>query len=148
MPCLALFQDLRPSFRLEASLGFALRRASQHHAQMMQDLLPPGLTAPQFAVLVKLYELGSCSQNQLGRHVLMDAATVKGVVDRLRRRELVLALPDPTDRRRMLLSLSEAGSSLAGELVLAIESAEEDMLGQLRAGEQKQLAILLAKMCQ
>ncbi|SNB72418.1 transcriptional regulator, MarR family [Arboricoccus pini] len=148
MPSIALTQDLRPGFRLEASLGYALRQAGQHHAQLVQSLLPPGLTAPQFTVLVKLYELGSCSQNQLGRHVLMDAATIKGVVDRLRRRDLIEAIADPLDRRRIMLSLSEEGFCLAGELAHAIESAEDGMLGHLDAGEQAQLTALLAKMCQ
>ena len=51
-----------------------------------------GLTQTQFAALAKLHEVGPCSQNQLGRLIYLDAATIKGVVDRLSARGFVTAL--------------------------------------------------------
>ena len=67
------------------------------------------LTPTQWAALVKVGELGSVSQNQLGRDTAMDAATIKGVVDRLIKRGLVKASADPGDHRRSLITLTPPG---------------------------------------
>jgi hypothetical protein len=51
-----------------------------------------GLTQTQFAALAKLFEVGPCSQNHLGRLIYLDATTIKAVVDRLSARGFVIAL--------------------------------------------------------
>lgn len=70
------------------------------------------LTPTQWAALSKLYEKGACSQNLLGRMTAMDAATVKGVIDRLGKRGLIDTCPDPEDGRRLVVGLTEAGLKL------------------------------------
>ncbi len=72
-----------------------------------------GLTQTQFASLAKLYEVGPCSQNHLGRLVCLDTATIKGVVDRLRRRGLVTAVDDLNDKRRLAVALTKQGRKVA-----------------------------------
>ena len=50
----------------------------------------------------------------------MDPATIQGVTRRLKARRLVAVRPDPTDRRRSLLRLTDAGArSLEAVLVEA-----------------------------
>ncbi len=56
----------------------------------------------QFAALVRLRDLGGVSQNQLGRLIAMDAATMQGVIKRLAARGLIRRRPDPNDRRRLI----------------------------------------------
>src|SRR5450631_3761422 len=85
---------------LDDQVGFLLRVAMQHHTSIFTTRMIEGLTQTQFAALAKLYEVGSCSQNHLGRLIYLDAATIKGVVDRLGARGHVTALNDPNDRRR------------------------------------------------
>jgi DNA-binding MarR family transcriptional regulator len=94
------------TYRLEEQVGFLLRLAGQRHAAIFQAMVPDGLTPTQFAALVRLAELGACSQNELGRQTAMDVATVKGVVDRLKAKGMVRASPDPADRRRTILSVA------------------------------------------
>ena len=85
------------------------------------SLIPHDLTQTQFAALVKLVEVGTCSQNHLGRLIYLDAATIKGVVDRLRVRNLVTIELNPKDRRRsMVAALSEDARSLVYRLSLVI----------------------------
>ena len=55
-----------------------------------------GLTPTQFAALAKISDENEVSQNQLGRLTAMDPATMKGVIDRLRGRSLIVSKPDPT----------------------------------------------------
>jgi DNA-binding MarR family transcriptional regulator len=72
----------------------------------------PEVTTTQFAVLARLAEIGPVSQNHLGRATAMDAATIKGVVDRLAKLGLVTTTADPADRRRLTVSLTAAGTDL------------------------------------
>lgn len=95
-------------YRLEDQIGFKLRLANQRHLEIFAAEMPD-VTPRQFAVLVKLGDEGTLSQNHLGRLVAMDAATTKGVVERLRRKGLIETLPSPTDRRRVEISLTAAG---------------------------------------
>jgi MarR family transcriptional regulator, lower aerobic nicotinate degradation pathway regulator len=96
---------------LDEQVGFILRRVTQRHIALFSEAIP-AVTTTQFAALAKLAELGPLSQNRLGRVTAMDAATIKGVVDRLRRQGLVESAADPDDRRRLTVQLTRAGQEL------------------------------------
>ena len=78
----------KSEYRLDDQVGFLLRVAMQRHTSIFMSRIVKGLTQTQFAALAKLREVGPCSQNQLGRLIYLDAATTKGVVDRLEVRGL------------------------------------------------------------
>jgi len=75
--------------------------------------LPLALTAEQKTdravsythLLAKLYEVGPCSQNRLGRLTAMDAATIKGVIDRLTKRGFTEVRADLQDARLLICLL-------------------------------------------
>ena len=100
----------------------------------------------QFSVVVKLLQLGECSQNELGRKTAMDVATIKGVVERLRSRNLVVVKPDPADKRRSLIALTEAAKSLADTLHEAGHQITEETLRPLNSSERETFLKLLAKL--
>lgn len=132
-------------YHLEDQIGFVLRRAFQRHASIFQEQMPEGLTATQFAALVRLSESGPCSQNQLGRLTAMDFATIKGVVDRLESRSLVTIRPDPADRRRHLLELTRQGHALLARAVPAAIAITRATLAPLNRQEQTTLLKLLSR---
>lgn len=133
------------NYVLEDQVGFVLRRANQRHLAIFAEAIPD-LTTTQFTVLVRLHELGPLSQNHLGRVTAMDAATVKGVVDRLARQGLVATAPDPGDRRRLTVSLTEAGeAAYAANLEAALEVSRRT-LAPLTASEQTRFLDLLNKL--
>ncbi len=111
---------------LDEQVGFRLRVAMQKHTAIFMARMIEGLTQTQFAALAKLREVGPCSQNQLGRLIYLDAATIKGVVDRLHGRGFVTSGADPTDRRRRALMLTPEGRRVteAAEKVAAEITAE------------------------
>ncbi|MEM9048316.1 MAG: MarR family transcriptional regulator [Pseudomonadota bacterium] len=131
-------------YRLDAQIGYVLRRATQRHLAIFAEQIPE-LTPPQFAVLARLQELGPLSQNRLGRETAMDAATVKGVVDRLLSRGLVLAKADPQDRRRLILDLSVEGRALFDMLARSALAITAETLSPLAPEERRQLLRLLEK---
>jgi DNA-binding MarR family transcriptional regulator len=95
-------------YKLDGAVGFLLRKANQRHLAIFARAIPD-LTPPQFAALAKLHEVGDTSQNQLGQLVAMDAATIKGVIDRLKARGLVELSEHDSDRRRLMVGLSASG---------------------------------------
>ena len=72
------------AYMLEDQVGFLLRCAHQRATEIFNAVMGRfAVTPTQFAALAKLDDLGSVSQNQLGRLTRMDPATVSGVVGRL-----------------------------------------------------------------
>lgn len=135
-----------PAYRLDEQVGYLLRRVSQRHAAIFQAGSPDGLTPTQFAALVRLAEVGRCSQNQLGRLTAMDVATIKGVVSRLEAKGLIRLGADPDDRRRTVITLSPLGDARIADLHDAGRRITEETLAPLNDAERAQLAGLLARL--
>lgn len=98
--------------RLIGTAGHLVRRAQQVHTAQWSAEFGTELTGPQFVVLRMLSTAGEIVQSRLGELVALDRATMSGVVERLVRRGLVVAVPDPSDRRSRLVGLTEAGATL------------------------------------
>jgi DNA-binding MarR family transcriptional regulator len=133
------------AFVLEDQVGFLLRAVSQRNTILFAEGMVAGLTRVQFTTIAKLLEIGSCSQNELGRLILMDRATIKGVVSRLRKRGLIQVLPDPRDRRHHALGLTNLGHKTAQRAVAVAPTITEKMLERLNSSERKQIIKLLRK---
>jgi MarR family transcriptional regulator, lower aerobic nicotinate degradation pathway regulator len=131
---------------LDEQVGFVLRLVQQRHTMLFAESFENDLTPTQWAVIAKLKQIGACSQNLLGRHTAMDVATIQGVVDRLRRRGFVTSEPDPDDRRRVVLTLSDEGEALFERRVVSAFKATEATLEPLSAAERRQLKELLQKL--
>lgn len=137
--------DTPAKYALDDQVGYILRRVTQRHLSLFAQAIPE-VTTTQFAVLARLAEMGPLSQNHLGRATSMDAATIKGVVDRLGRLGLAETAPDPDDRRRLTVSLTTAGARLFAarlETGLAVSAAT---LSPLTPAEQATFLALLAKL--
>jgi len=130
---------------LDDQVGFLMRIAMQRHTSIFTSRMIEGLTQTQFAALAKLYEVGPCSQNHLGRLIYLDAATIKGVVDRLTARGLTIGKPDPTDARRLRIALTDEGRSVVKRAISVALAITEETLKPLSASERKSLMRLLDK---
>ncbi|MEP9372277.1 MarR family winged helix-turn-helix transcriptional regulator [Mesorhizobium sp. KR1-2] len=134
-----------PKYRLQDQIGFVLRRAHQRHVAIFAAHIAD-LTPPQFAALAKLHETGATSQNQLGGLIAMDAATVKGVIDRLRARGLVELTPHGVDKRRLLVSLTAEGAAAVEKLIPLARQITEETLTPLTQKEAATLMRLMRKL--
>ena len=134
-----------PEYKLDEQVGFMLRKASQRHLAIFAEHIAD-LTPTQFAALAKLYELGRVSQNQLGRNTAMDAATIKGVVDRLRKRGLVKTTPDLQDRRRLFVEPTGLGCETFENHVASAHHITERTLETLSPKERQRFLELLEKL--
>lgn len=131
---------------LDDQVGFLMRVAMQRHTSIFMSRMVEALTQTQFAALAKLYEVGPCSQNHLGRLIYLDAATIKGVVDRLGVRGFVTALADPKDRRRRAVALTPQGREVTQAAIKVAARITAETLGPLTAEEQRAVVKLLKKL--
>ncbi|QPC86138.1 MarR family transcriptional regulator [Mesorhizobium sp. NBSH29] len=143
---LKLVSDEEPArdYQLQDQIGFVLRKAHQRHVAIFAAAIAD-LTPPQFAALAKLYDVGETSQNQLGQLIAMDAATVKGVIDRLKARGLVVLSKNDGDKRRLMVNLSDEGRRAILSMVPRAREISENTLSPLSPKEAETLLKLLAK---
>jgi len=138
--------DRDDPYVLDDQIGFVLRQAQQRHTTIFAAEMIEGLTPTQWAALAKLKEIGPSSQNLLGRLTAMDAATIKGVVDRLTKRGFTRTKSDPADGRRLLVALTERGAALYERARPIAARITEHTLDSLNERERTQLMALLAKL--
>lgn len=136
----------KATYVLDTQVGFLLRQVNQRHTSLFGALIGEEVTPTQWAALSKLHEKGPCSQNLLGRLTAMDAATIKGVVDRMVKRGLVETRPDPEDGRRLVAALTPEGTALAERLIPAANAISQETLAPLDASEQALFVALLERL--
>jgi DNA-binding MarR family transcriptional regulator len=90
--------------------------------------------------------IGKHLENQLGRLIHLDAATTKGVVDRLEGRGFVTVRPDARDRRRGAIALTERGRAAAAATVKVAREVTRHTLVPLTAAEQRAVIRPLRKL--
>ena len=132
-------------YRLEDQIGFKLRLANQKHLDLFARMMPD-VTPTQFAILARLRETGPLSQNDLGRRVGLDAATTKGVVDRLKAKGLVTSRKSATDMRRLVISLTEQGQVFAETAIDTATEISRATAANLTPRELERLLALLDKL--
>ena len=137
--------DAKP-YLLDEQVGFLLRQASQRHTAIFAARMIEDLTPTQWAALARLKERGPCSQNLLGRLTAMDAATIKGVVNRLVSRGLAETRSDPQDSRRLTIALTNAGRAIIEQAIPAAHVITEATLAPLSTSEKRALGKLLGKL--
>jgi DNA-binding MarR family transcriptional regulator len=132
---------------LDRQVGFILRQVVQQHIAIFAKHMIAELTPTQFAALAKLYQVGSCSQNRLGRLTAMDAATIKGVIDRLTKRHFTEVRTDPDDARLLIVHLTARGRKITESAIRRAAKITELTLDPLSKADQTALLRILKKMC-
>jgi MarR family transcriptional regulator, lower aerobic nicotinate degradation pathway regulator len=132
---------------LDRQVGFILRQVVQRHIAIFTRRMIGELTPTQFAALAKLYETGACSQNRLGRLTAMDAATIKGVIDRLTKRGFTEVRPHSADARLLMVHLTKRGRRITESAIREASIITTDTLAPLSRAEQAALLKLLKRMC-
>jgi DNA-binding MarR family transcriptional regulator len=108
-----------------------------------------GLESWEFDVLAALRRAGApyeLSPGQLVTQTLVTSGTMTNRVDRLTGRELVERLPDPRDRRGVIVRLTAEGLRTVDDAFARLLERERDLLGGLAAEERAQLAALLRRL--
>jgi DNA-binding MarR family transcriptional regulator len=140
-------QDAVSRYEVSEQIGHLLRKAYQRHlAIFSQTIDDPQLTAVQFAVLSASRRLGPSSMSDLGKATAIDAATVRGIIERLRARQLIELQTNPDDRRKVTVQLTRAGESLVEQITPTAFRISELTMGELNEAERVAVLYLLRKL--
>ena len=128
-------------------VGHLLRRAYQQHIAIFQNSIPDAqLTSAQFVIMCFLLDTGSSSLADVAKATVIDQATVRDVLNRLKKRDLVKIKKDYDDRRKVIVDLTESGRSLTSKMQPVAAEITENTLGNLNPAERFALEFLLKKM--
>jgi DNA-binding MarR family transcriptional regulator len=108
-----------------------------------------GLESWEFDVLAALRRAGApyeLSPGRLIRETLVTSGTMTNRVDRLADRGLVDRLPDPHDRRGVLVRLTGSGRDRVDAALSDLLAREQGLLSGLGRQERKQLVVLLRQL--
>jgi MarR family transcriptional regulator, lower aerobic nicotinate degradation pathway regulator len=130
----------------QKQVGYLLRTAFQRHTAIFTSRMVGSLTQTQFAALVVLYFERPLPHNELGELICLDAATVKGVLDRLKDRGLVKAWTTPTDRRSRTVTITPKGSNLIEKALPHAQEITRETLEPLSPSEQALLISFLERL--
>lgn len=138
--------DLAEKYDITRQVGHLLRKAYQTHVSIFQSLNNvPQVTPTQFAVLCAVNENGPCSLTVIGRHIVMDLATVRGTIERLSDRGLVSFSRDDADRRQVIAKLTPEGHNVISKMTPTAKAISEATVQRLNPAERVALLYLLTK---
>lgn len=121
-------------------LSLVANRVSRGLAQLYAQRF--NLTIPQWRVIAVLAGEPGISADRVCALTAMDKVAVSRAVARLAARRYLTRRRDPSDGRRVLLSLSAAGRRVHGQIVPLARAYEAGLLAQL-GGVERDLARVL-----
>jgi DNA-binding MarR family transcriptional regulator len=83
--------------------------------------------------------------SEIGERVLLPSASITSTLDILERRGWIRRLPNPDDRRSLLIEITADGRATADQLLPGIRVLERDVLSLLSPKERTQLLAMLGK---
>lgn len=110
---------------------------------MAARLRGEGLTLEHYRVLTALAGQNGRAMTDLAASVLVDPPTMTKMVDRLVANGSVFRAPDPSDRRKVLVFISDRGRALREAVEAPMRECENEVSDLLGATEQAELRHLL-----
>ncbi|MGW1891327.1 MarR family winged helix-turn-helix transcriptional regulator [Streptomyces sp. NPDC002004] len=96
-------------------------------------------------VLAAVADLGPVAQAELGRSVSLDPKDMVGVLNDLQSAGLVVRTPDPADRRKNAVTITEAGERAAARCAEVARAANDELLEPLSPAEREQFMEMLVR---
>ncbi|MFI6488469.1 MarR family winged helix-turn-helix transcriptional regulator [Streptomyces sp. NPDC050564] len=121
------------------------RAAARGRALVAEALAAEGVKMWHHVVLSAVSDLGPVAQAELGRSIQLDPKDLVGILNDLQSAGLVVREPDPKDRRKNAVSLTEEGARLLERCETAARRANDTLLAPLSAAERDQFMGLLKR---
>ena len=142
-------QDIGDDFALPlpSYLSYLLYQTEQHRRALAADCIARhGLSFPKWIAMVALRRFGDCSMTRLAKLSASDRTTLTRSIDGLIRDGLVARETSPTDRRIVVVRLTEAGHDLLTLIRADIRPLNEEVCGELTPEEQANMTRYPKKM--
>ena len=127
-----------------AALGDLLMRAARTLRRRFGAVLAPWDLSPHQARALRVVSSGDGVRlSELAEALRIAPRSATEVADGLQERGLVARAPDPTDRRAVVLTVTEAGRQVQREVDDARAADAQELFGRLSATDRAELARIL-----
>jgi DNA-binding MarR family transcriptional regulator len=128
-----------PSWLLTQTAGYAGRMVSARFADV-------GARGYHYRVLSSLATAGPASQADLGRRVGIHLSDMVKALNELEAGGFVERVPNPGDRRRNIITITDRGRERAEQLARQVSAIQDEVFEPLDDAEREQLTTLLGKL--
>lgn len=127
----------------EAAMNLA--RTGDLLVKRISDLVQPFDLSPSSALVLAILadSESKLPPNEIADRLILSRASVTSLVDSLESRKYVRRLPHPTDRRMLLIELTEDGRRVADEYRLVVHRQQAVWMAALSDQEQRQFIDML-----
>jgi DNA-binding MarR family transcriptional regulator len=138
--------DTRTPTLLLSRPSWLITHISTHVGRLLGDAFDSGeWRRYHYALLAALDEFGPASQADLGRRCDIDRSYIVEAINELASRDLVVRAPDPTDRRRNVITITTGGLRQLQRLSEVLDGVQDDLLAPLSPAERTQFVTMLAR---
>ena len=103
------------------------------------------ITGPQLVCLLAVAERSPATLSEVAHEIYLSASTVVGIIDRLEREGFVRRERSTSDRRVVLIYITDSGKEFVAKAPSLIQEQLEKRLQKLETEEQMQIAHSLEK---
>jgi DNA-binding MarR family transcriptional regulator len=141
-------RTLNPIGSLEDFIPYKLAVVANRVSQSIGHLFETqfNLQMPEWRILMALYAYGDLAFNEVVDRTSMDKARVSRAQRRLVDLNMIQTADDPSDGRRLFLSLTPTGAKRCAEILPAAAEREAWYLAALDDDEHRQLDVILDKL--
>jgi DNA-binding MarR family transcriptional regulator len=127
--------------------SWLLTQTAAHAGRLVSDgFARAGARGYHYRLLTSLLEDGPASQAALGRRTAIHLSDMVAALNELEEGGYLERTPDPADRRRNVITVTEAGRRRAAQLDAGVRGIQDELLAPLDAREREQLTALLRKL--
>ncbi|MBT9289322.1 MarR family winged helix-turn-helix transcriptional regulator [Prosthecodimorpha staleyi] len=137
------------AFPLHGHLFFYFSQIMAHRNRRLNaELKPFGVDYARWRIMAVLNDQPGCSMQQLADTTSVDRTSLTHTLKLMEAEGLVSRTPRATDRRSVVLGLTEAGSRLFVDILPTVRAQTDLALTGIGAGEADTLMRLLARMAE
>ncbi len=133
--------------RMSEQLAYMIATANKRlEDELHERLRPAGIPIEQLRILEIVHAGDGCSMRELANLALIEPTTLTKIIDRMVSDNLVMRFPDPEDRRRVLIRITQQGKVLFKRLDRITTSQEDRLQKQFPTEKIAELRRLLTEL--
>ena len=137
--------DSKVVAELERNLRYISAIVKQKGREILVDY---SITPPQFVALQWLFEEGDMTIGELSNKMHLACSTTTDLIDRMEKKELVMRVRDPKDRRVVRIHLLEKGETIIGQAIEKRQAYLQNVIEDFASDDVLNLTNYLSKLHQ
>lgn len=134
-------------FDLDNCISFVTNHAAKELADILHcQLIRNGITKSQWIAMYYIYRENTLAQKDLARLMSIKESTLKGILDRIQKENLIVRRQSSDDKRVNQLSLTKKGIELTLKLTQIAEEFRDACLRDISTSDQDIFLSVLQKM--